>query len=765
MLNRIHHFYNRNLGLIVVTVVSFIIISIFYSPILFHPQKYILSDVGDGIKNYYCFEWHVHNDDSFVNYSGSNYPFGENHGYTDGNPLLSNILRILPYVNNTSIAIFNLSLLLSLVLCSLILFKLFKKFNVPDLYAVIASVGLSFLCPQVFRLTGHFTLSYGFCIPLIIYLLFKYEENRERRLYSVMISFSTLAIFFIHPYLGMIITSFLLFYWVIKCCTENKKIRQNLFELLSQALLPLIVYFLYTKILDTHADRVAKPYGFFHSNSSIETIFISTDKPFRHFLSMIYKIKSQNYEGVAYVGITSVFFMFYVTFQAIRKRKKIWPYINNHPKAKTFLWMAMSSIILLLFSMGYPFKLNMNWILDYIPVLQQFRIPGRFAWVFYFVSTIAVTIFITKFFLPKANKTFRTLLSTALLGLFIFEAIPFHKSISKKPFPKDCFEEEYVDNELKALINIARTKNPVAIIPLPFFHIGTDYFNIAGTDKIIKASLITCYHSKTPLMASLTPRNSLTEAENLIQIVSNDLIERDIKNKVPQGKPLLIIYSKEKLSSEESTLFARGRKLLETSNYIMKEITHTELFSNSIVQQQADFKKKRHNLFRKGEFFLSVDNYFYFADFDSCKGKVFQGNAVGINNVLEIKANSIEKDKTYQLSFWYQTRDRLDLDNILSVKEIGVASDTTVLSSKNIKSMINIQNKKVLATLSFKTEHPENKILICLKGISDREKIFYLDDLMVRGEDCDSYRISYSPLHKDSVLKINNIDTFFKYDR
>lgn len=765
MNNKIICFFTRNAASSLVVLITFLVLSLFYGPILLHPQSYILNDLGDGIKNYYCFEWHVHNDNSMINYTGSNYPYGENHGYTDGNPLLSNILRLLPGLNNYSIAIFNLSLLLSFVFCSLLLFKIFKEFQVPDLYAIIASIGIAFLCPQVFRLSGHFTLSYGFCIPLLLYLLIKLENNPGKIRYTILISIATLCFLFIHPYIGMITTSFLLVYWIIKCLADVKRLRSNLLPLVAHAILPLAIYFVYTRLTDTHSDRVAKPYGFFHSNASIETVFISTEKPFRHFLSQIYKIKSQNYEGVAYVGIASVFFLFYMLFTAIFKWKTTGNYLREHPKAKPYLWMILSSVVLLLFSMGYPFKLNMNWILDYIPILQQFRIPGRFAWVFYFITTIGVTIFVSNYFIIRANKTLRLILCSLILLLFFFEGIPFNKNILKNTVPKNIFEEKYVDEELKTIINLVREKEPQAIIPLPFFHIGTDYFNIPGTDKIIKTSLVTCYHSKIPLMANLTPRNSLTEAESLIQIISNDLIERQIKSKVVLDKSFVIIYSKELLSEEEHTLLTKGKIVLETANYLVKEITPEELFSTSISQKQNDFVKRRQSLFLNNGFLLSENSYFNFSDFDSLKNKRYEGNAMGINNVIKIVPGSLQKDKVYEISFWYSTRDRLDLDNILSVEEVNNANDTIVLASKNIKSMINIWNRKILAKLSFKTEYPENKIIIRLKGISDREKIFYLDDLMIKGMDNDVYKISRSVESNDSILKINNIDTFFKTDK
>lgn len=753
--------FTKNLSALLVISVTFLILAVLYSSNLFHPQEYVLSDEGDGIKNYYCYEWHIHNDTSAVNFSGLNYPYGENHGYTDGNPLLSNILRLFPGINSYSIAIFNLSLLLSFVLCAFLLFKIFKILKVPDVFAVIAAVGVTFLCPQVTRLTGHFALSYSFCIPLIIYFLLRMESSSQKTAYIALIAVCTLLFLFIHPYLGMITTSFLLFYWLIRCILDYQNFQFNFLSVLLQAVVPLLVYFLYTKLTDTHIDRVAKPYGFFFSTASIETVFISTHKPFRRFLSNIYPIKGQNYEGVAYIGITCVFLMFYVSFLLVKKRKKIKSYLVGHPNAKVFSCMTLSAFVLLLFAMGYPFKLNMNWILDYVPVLQQFRTPGRFAWAFYFIMTIGITVFISNYFIVKANRVVRLILGSVFLLMFFVEGVPFHVSVSKNIARKNCFDETYVDEELKAIIHLINEKKANAVIPLPFFHVGTDYYNIPGTKKIIKAALIACYHSKTPLMASLTPRNSLTEAESLIQLVSSDLIEREVETKVPSVGSFILLYSKEDLSEEESALLAKGKAILETANFTVSELTYDELFSSSRAQKQIDFLTKRARLFPKSGFYMDYDSYFYFSDYESLPQGEYKGNARGFNNLLQIPPNILKKEVNYEVSFWYKAAERLDLDNVLSVKEISATKDTTVLAIKNVKSMLNVQKQKVFATLAFKPEHPESKILIALNGISDREKVFYLDDLMVRDKNNTVYRIDISPLTKDSVLKINNIDTPF----
>lgn len=56
-------------------------------------------------------------------------------------------------------------------------------------------------------------------------------------------------------------------------------------------------------------------------------------------------------------------------------------------------WL-ISSVLLLLFSMTYPFSWNLEFLLDIITPLKQFRSPGRFAWGFYFIYTISLSVLI-----------------------------------------------------------------------------------------------------------------------------------------------------------------------------------------------------------------------------------------------------------------------------------------------------------------------------------------------------------------------------------
>lgn len=736
-----------------------ILVVYFYGQVFFHPNQYLFNNTGDSFKNYFTYEWHIQNDDSFINYTGSNYPFGENHLFTDGFPLLSNFIKLLPFLKPYSIGILNFSMLASLFMSAFLLFKIFKIFKLSNWQAVLSSIGITTLCPQVLRYDGHFALSYGFCIPLIIFLLLKINSSEYFNLKkTLLISLISFCIFFIHPYLGMICSAFVIIYWIFRLFISFNI--SSFLHFALQGLLPLIIYFLIVKITDTHLDRNAKPYGFFYAISSIETIFISTHKPFRHILSQIYKITSQNGEGIAYVGISSLLVIFLFPINLIKNRVLIREQFSTNSIYKTYWFMFLSALILLLFSMGYPFKLGMQWILDYVSLIQQFRVPGRFAWVFYFIVAIASCIIICRFLFSKLTVYFRNGLIIVLLLLYTIEGIPYHNSMSKKQFSVNIFNENLLNNELASISSKIKEINPQAIIPLPFFHIGTDYYNIPGTEKITNSSFVISLHSKIPLMANLTPRNSLTEAEKLIQIVSNDILNKAIKNDVNSSKPFILLYDKEELSEEETLLFQKGITILETEHYILKTITYNQLFYNSSKSKNNFFKNNKSKMILKNGCYLSDSSYFFYNAFDKYKNGVYQANVNDTNLIYEIKENELKEHEIYEVSFWYTAKERLDMNNMLVISEIDKIGNKEVISQKNIYSMQNVYKGSTLARITFECKNPKNKINISLNGISDREKIFFIDNLIVKQKNIDVFKKIKKPLVKDSILVYNNFELF-----
>ncbi len=738
-----------------VVVLSFLFTLYFYAPILLHPAKYLLNDKGDAIKNYYCYAWHVYHDTSLVNYTGTNYPYGELHGYTDGNPLLGNIFKLFPFIKAYAIPVFNLSIVLSFVFCSILLYRIFEELNVRKLHAVIAALGISILCPQVFRMPGHLTLAYSFFMPLTIYLLILYEKRERKLYYSIITGIVQLCFFLIHPYLGMISTFFMTAFLTLKILFNLRQIKKLILPLLLQAVLPIVLFFTYTRFTDTHTDRTTEPYGFHFFLADIETVFISTCKPFRHFLSLLYRIKQQNWEGIAYVGLTTDVVLICLPVFLLFKRRKLKQHFKQNPLDSALCFMGISSFLLLLFAMGYPFKWGMTGILESFPTIKQFRAPGRFAWAFYFTATIFATVFISRYFLPSVKQKARDILCCMPLLLFAVEGIPYHQLISKGLVVENVFNKGGIDNEWKEIISNLRQTKAQAIIPLPYFNIGTDYYVITGTENIRRASFILSFHAQIPLMANLTPRTSISESGKLIGVLGTDMLTKEIQTDIKSKSSFCLLYSREQLTEEEQQLYNKGTSIYETQHFVIKEISYEQLFETSAQRKISYFESHRSALIKDGDFYKTDSSWFRFINFDSLPDQIYTAPLNQLNCLTEIKPFSLEKDSVYELSLIYFSENDRDIDNHLMIKQRVNGADS-IVSRANINTMVNIRPHAIMATLSFKALHPEWAYTVCFKGLPEAKDNFTADNLMIRQKSTTVYRKEFSEQVRDTVLRINN---------
>jgi hypothetical protein len=734
----------------------FFFLTYFYSPILFHPSTYLFGNTGDSIKNYFSYEWHVQNDNSFVNYTGTNYPFGEQHAYTDGNPLLSNLIKTLPFLKDHSIAIFNLSLLFSIIVTALLLFNILKEFKVANGFSILAAIGIAMLSPQTARLPGHFTLSYSFFIPLVIYLLLLFETRDNKTKYNLFICFTVLCSFFVHPYMGMILTSMLFLYHFIKWIVYFKSIKRLVFPMIVQAVFPLLFYFIYLKVTDTHTNRTSHPYGFSFFIARFESVFVSTLPPFRHMLSQIIKIREQNWEGQAYVGISTLFAILCLPFLIFNKRKKIKLFVTENKNSAVLLMLTFSSVILLFFSMGYPFKLGGEGILDAIPFIKQFRSPGRFAWVFYFVATIGSTIILSNYFLTNANRYLKNALVSAILILFTVEAFPFHQQIRERGFVKNCFDKNNLDAEMKQICEAINKVKPEAIIPLPFFHMGTDYFGIEGTQKSKTAAFTVALNTNTPILGSCTDRTSLDEAKVSIQLFGSNLIEKDFVKYCKPGDKFCVLYSKELLQEGEQRILGKSKILLETQNYILCEISSIELLENDIEHYRKYFNENKNSMLQISGCYVKDSCFIKNVLFD--KGSSQLTGKINEEIVLcRIAPGSLKTDKVYEVSFWYDLIEGDELTNGIIINEISNKKNEVItIAEAKCGQMPDIVSGKVLVKTEFKITDKENEIRINLKGNGEGKGEFSLSDLLIRQKDTDVYQMKYNQKTKKNSLSVNN---------
>ncbi len=503
------------LPLIITTILGTAIIVLFYGKILVRPNNYMFSNSGDGIKNYYTYAYHIQHDSTYTNLEGMNYPYGENHLYTDSHPILSSIFKWLspkiPFFASHAIGILNLLMILSILFTFIIVYLLLVDLKLNKWASIFFSISITLLAPQIFRLNGHLALSYSMAIPLSWLLTLK-AIQKPKPLYLVLLFANNIFWMFIHAYLGVIAISFIFSIWLLQIFSDKQR-KQYLRKYIGLGIaiiVPIILFYIYSKATDTHIGRTNNPSGFLLYNAEFDDVLIPHDKPF---FPLINKLSGGliklEWEAHGYVGLFNALLLIAIFITSLislfnRKAKTLLKSIfNNKPLNISFI----AGCIVLLFAMGVPFK-QVPILLDIFPVFKQFRATGRFVWTFYFAFTVfAAYVFQTKALLANKNKFIGMLFLILLLGTSYAEGVQYHinasKSLAKHP---NVFNKTCLPQVLQKSIQSINPNDYQAIIALPFYYYGSESYSRPRHNTL--NSLILSYHTGIPTVClpTITPK-------------------------------------------------------------------------------------------------------------------------------------------------------------------------------------------------------------------------------------------------------------------
>jgi hypothetical protein len=538
-LNKEHWAYHKNWRWAALAL-SFAVLVILYGPVLIAPDHFLFGSEGDAVKNYFTFTWHVKYDANWLHFGGSNYPYGEHVCFTDGHPIVSLLLGWIPWVQQYPVGTLNLILLFSQIAGVFVLYELLVKLKCIPFVAALGACAMVWLQPNLFRVLGHFALSHVWVIPLALLLIIRVWEKASVK--NTVLLFSYLfIIFFLHPYYGMMISLLpfcMGFAGLLWCGIQKKWEKKHLYYLAVGILAPLC-YLIFIKLTDTHPNRPDKSVGFLIFTSGIENIFVSALPPFRHFMCQIIKVKGQQWEGAAYVGLaTMCITLCYLIYSMIKWRK-----VNLRNSS---IWNILfpASLIILTFSFGFPFYLNLEWLLEKLPFVEQFRAPGRFAWIFYFTLVPFAHVQLSRFteFLIKRYTTYGAfLLPVVCFGLFIAEGWIPQTGTAEKAQKNVNFLTRSDPFKILPLLKSNDCKESAAWVTFPFFHFGTDYFYVNCSNNARNMAYSAAMWSGKPLVCSSNPRVSFDETFSILSLFSPDFVERNVLNDFPENTRLYVL--------------------------------------------------------------------------------------------------------------------------------------------------------------------------------------------------------------------------------
>ena len=748
-------------SIIILILVHLLILLCFYGQIIFHPDQYMFGISGDGIKNYFTFAWHIKHGTGLMEFEGMNFPYGEHFLYTDGHPFFVAIFKILTKWNSWftdySIAILNEWLLLNSILCSLFLFLIFKWFKLESGIAILASIAITLLSPQVFRLPGHLALSYSYAIPCSIYLSLRILKGCKGSVFWLWVH--GLFFLFTHAYLGMMAIGlpFLIFLMSIAFERDGSALRRTKILALIICLSAVIIFYLFLLWTDSHPDRTNNPAGFFLYNAELDDLLIPGEGPIRQLLDRISLVEIDlEWEARAYLGITGVFFFISIIILALfstlfkRSRKRLYAFF--HQRELNILLLA--SVFFLLFAFAFPFK-QIRELIEFVPIFKNFRATGRFVWPFFYSFQIffVVTLFQwKKKHGMKWNSTMKSVfvyltLITLLLEGFIQQHIV---STSIKQYP-NLLSKSRVDEFNGKFGDTIHFSKYQALISLPYFHHGSESFDRIRHDEAMRNTMRVSYYTGLPMVNANLTRVSIPESKNLVQLASPNYYPKTIKNDMSDEADYLVIQSNIPLSKYEQAILNKSHYLASWENMDFYSLSKEELFSDDRFQVFEHFEKIRDSLqFVDGFFTPDSTHVIFYEDYENLKSDTsfrgvgaFQSSKKMDNILAYFEPGFFQSGKEYDLSIWMFNGepDALNLWFRLMIEEYDKQSDEWFSTTIFPEHAETIFGDWSLVEGKFRVWNGDNPIQIVTKGKSNSKAAFHADDLLITEVDVDVLRM------------------------
>lgn len=645
------------------------------------PNSYMLSEEGEGIRVYYVMAYHAKHDSNYVNFEGMNYPYGEHIIYCDAQPLVANgfkwFVNLFPGAADYAVGTQNVISLYGLILASILYFFLFRRWKMPPWYSAAVAIVMMLFAPQILRMPWQPGPSYAFVMPIFILLYQSYYRNRSWKI-SGIICFTGLIAYLINPYFGVIATAFYALIHVFISKKPDWKQFSFYIKGFVTSLLPGILYQFWGAFTDFRTDRVQLPDGLHQFTATLSTIFTSPYTPAAAFYEAIGVDMDniwEHFEGLSYIGLFSILIiLFFVVRRIYGKATKTTfeQFLTNEQKA-----LIPAIIILLLLAMGVPFILHHSFeeMLSLFKPLRQLRAYGRFAWIATILIDLLSFYLIYRWYESTENKKLQPIILGVIISGLLFtsvEGVYMHQEARKHQYAGNTLIESGIQQDstlahLAPLINEISSEDYQAIVPIPYFHVGSELF-VTGTHTTYQAmleALSFSYHVNIPVTACYLSRISRKESSRSFQFFAPTSIKKEIAEDYTSEKPLLLFYSKfiQSISKDEERLLKLGTTIFENDQLLLVSIPPSEIWSTETGPKHSWYTEytqlytstsELHYFGKIPPIYLNYDNEYQISSFMG-DGALYQEPGT-VEYLFDQKRDASNATLgKYELSFWLET--------------------------------------------------------------------------------------------------------------
>ena len=755
-------------------------VSLLFTNVLLHPSAYFFSAAGDGLKNYFVAAYYMKYDHG-QRFTGMNYPLGEHYTYPDLQPLVSGLATLARplgiVTTGNAIALLNLLVLASMVVAPVVLYAILRRTHLPVVFAAVAALLIGFMAPQNNRLDGHMTLSYGCGIPLLWYCLVRVQQAPGRTRWYVAYAAGSFLMGLVSAYYLAMSSFFLLAHVLVLAAQEGPRAARRpsrlwpwLGWLVFTALVPLVLFQGWMALADPVTDRMRNPFGFGLYVASFSSVFVPVVEPFKSFWQQLLHTGEPHGEGFSYIGMVAdlalVLTLVLMVRYAIRRRWRpiFRPVMPAH--LRVGLWAAG---LLLVLSMGYPFAIpGLGWLAEVVPQVKQFRSLGRFAWPFYYVAGVYAAYYFYRLvrYLRqhwRYGRVWSRALLAPLLVLWTAEAyVHSHEKADRIGLQPEAEGFARSDLNYTQYLSWANRKpaDYQAILPLPFFAVGTDKIDIQGNPNAVYQSYKAALDTGLPLLAIGMGRSSVGQTLALAQLLSSPMLPRPLVAKLPNTKPvLLLVVPGGGLSAAEQRLVAKAHHLDSRPEADLYELPVAALAANDLAAERTRAQALLPTLRQQaGGLFLTTPKNVLLQSFDNRsdhRGRLTPGAFHEPNDQFSTLYDgplpTPGDTGSYEVSVWVNAQTAYGLGNMQVKQFEGEAiRDHQVMGANNT---IEIDGDWVRVVVPIRIKVGINRLIVLYENHD-----LLVDDLLIRPVDTDVYYYIGGPNHPRLVKNTYSLE-------
>jgi hypothetical protein len=350
--------------------------------------------------------------------------------------------------------------------------------------------------------------------------------------------------------------------------------------------------------------------------------------------------------------------------------------------------------------------------------------------------------------------------------IFVAEVYVYQRDYSNGVLKQNnYFDYNLLPNNFKDALSHIDEKQYQAILSLPFFHFGSEDFMISPPESSQSPlnSMIIAFHKNMALLASNSPRTSVDEAKDIIQILMPEYYKKNIQKKLKNTKPFLVLYTKEDLTSYEKRLLSLSDIFYENKDFILAKLDFDKLFFESNKEVLKKYISIDDSLHMKNGFIVSDSNVFiFYNNFENTPSTIMHNGYGCFKNVknsysslVEFNSNNLDLNTTYEVSFWFYNKGHGRTQNFIGIEENDENGGGAWVGTTDARFCNVIDGDWSLVQTYFKPKNKHCHYKVFLAPSKNWIDSIYIDDLLIRPINVDVFKVVDGEKNK-GILIYNN---------